>query len=223
MASLLAAYTQVSGKLCDVSFSVDVPSTSLPAFVNVSVEFLHNAQNQPVRATPFSALISYASGVRRTQTPVNVIADSVRMLIPTLSQGEIINTAVLTGLKVTVDLKIMGNLVSGALIPLLGAIPPLVVCTSATPSVLKVDAACRYVYVDGTETASAAAAVISVSLLNSTILATVRMRVWFPRFPVLLNVSLPFLQRIGTGRRHICTDPFMVSPITVTALFGWNR
>ena len=196
--------------LCTAWFLVnisDVAAFSSAPFKNLSLDIqvlsFFDMQNGEPRSTPFYAQSADRSGIHRGTGVVAVEADSLLSLVPTVSQGELINTAVLTGHMVQSAVAIFATTSSGKLINLpTGSVS----CASRLPSALKADLSCTFVFLDGTESTSADQVQIIVSFLPDSLLfpgtaslpdASFTLRVWFPRYPLTLVASQTMLSRIS--------------------------
>lgn len=94
-------------------------------------------------------------------------------------------------------------------------------CTSSMPTVLQVDSACAYVFMDGTEV-SGSGQVDITARLGSTVLTTIPFRVWFPELPLTVAVKDPILNEV-TGweiyNGSQCHPRYQRSPVSLLATY----
>ncbi|KAI7796212.1 putative transmembrane protein 132D [Triplophysa rosa] len=133
----------------------------------------------------------------RLELPGNMIRDEGTMRIYTIQTDyvgiaplitdsydtELLNTAVLTGKRVSVPVKVLGVEVDGSITDITNSSR----CRSSDQDVLKVSERCDSVYVNGKET-------------HGKVKIMLEMSVWMPRLPLLIEMSDPELSQIKGWR-----------------------
>ena len=94
--------------------------------------------------------------------------------------------------------------------------------TSPTPAVLKVEADCSSVFLDGTETMGSAAGVtISVSSPSSPeVLQVVRIVVLYPTIPITIKISRNPLSLVKDVMNTACVQQFQSAAVLASAVFS---
>ncbi|XP_065099625.2 transmembrane protein 132D [Paramisgurnus dabryanus] len=153
----------------------------------------------------------------RLELPGNMIRDEGTMKIytiqrdyvgiaPLISDTEVLNTAVLTGKKVSVPVKVLGVEADGSITDITNSSR----CRSSDQDVLKVSDRCDFVYVSGKETHGKVK--IMVNFTYSYLSAQLEMSVWMPRLPLQIEMSDPELSQIKgwrvpvTGNKRLSWD-----------------
>ncbi|XP_033502191.2 transmembrane protein 132D isoform X1 [Epinephelus lanceolatus] len=120
-------------------------------------------------------------------------------LAPLVMNADILNTAVLTGERVTVPVKTLAVEADGSITD----VTNYTSCRSTEEEILKVSERCDYMYVNGKETRGK-----SRVMLNFTygfLSAQLEMSVWMPRLPLLIDVADPELSQIKGWRVPVTT------------------
>ncbi|KAM9734420.1 transmembrane protein 132D [Menidia menidia] len=120
-------------------------------------------------------------------------------LAPLVMTTDILNTAVLTGKKVSVPVKTLAVEDDGSLTD----VTNYTSCRSTDEDVVKVSERCNYVYVNGKETNGK-----NRVMLNFTygfLSAQLEMSVWMPRVPLVIDVADPELSQIKGWRVPVTT------------------
>ncbi|XP_029299933.1 transmembrane protein 132C [Cottoperca gobio] len=120
-------------------------------------------------------------------------------LAPLVMNTDILNTAVLMGVTVSVPVKTLAVETDGSVTD----VTNYTSCRSTEEDLLKVSERCDYVYVNGKETRGK-----SRVMLNFTygfLSAQLEMSVWFPRLPLLIDVADPELSQIKGWRVPVTT------------------
>uniref|UniRef100_A0A3B4VKD8 Transmembrane protein 132D n=1 Tax=Seriola dumerili TaxID=41447 RepID=A0A3B4VKD8_SERDU len=119
---------------------------------------------------------------------------------------EILNTAVLTGKKVVMPLRIVAVEEDGVVTD----VSDYTDCSSTDEDVLKVSDRCDYVFVNGKETKGKVK--MMVNFTYSYLSAQLELNVWMPQLPLLIEVSDTELSQIKSWR----------VPILTSKRPGWN-
>ncbi|XP_054628599.1 transmembrane protein 132D isoform X1 [Dunckerocampus dactyliophorus] len=127
-------------------------------------------------------------------------------LAPLITDTEILNTAVLTGKKVAVPVRIVAVEEDG----LLTDVSEYTDCSSTDEDVLKVSDRCDYIFVNGKETKGKVKMVVNFTY--SYLSAQLELNVWMPRLPLQIEVSDAELSQIKSWR----------VPILTSKRSGWN-
>ncbi|XP_073334373.1 transmembrane protein 132D-like [Pagrus major] len=120
-------------------------------------------------------------------------------LAPLVMNTDILNTAVLTGVTVSIPVKTLAVEADGSVTD----VTNYTSCRSTEEDVLKVSERCDFVYVSGKETRGR-----SRVMLNFTygfLSAQLEMSVWMPRLPLVMDVADPELSQIKGWRVPITT------------------
>ncbi|XP_056320277.1 transmembrane protein 132C [Danio aesculapii] len=115
-------------------------------------------------------------------------------LAPLVMDTELLNTAVLTGKRVTVAVRTIAVEQDGSVTD----VSDFVDCSSTDENVLKVSDRCDFVYVNGKE--SQGRLRMLVNFTYSYLSAQLEMKVWFPRLPLDIEVSDSELSPIKSWR-----------------------
>ncbi|XP_056232905.1 transmembrane protein 132D [Seriola aureovittata] len=127
-------------------------------------------------------------------------------LAPLVMDTEILNTAVLTGKKVVMPLRIVAVEEDGVVTD----VSDYTDCSSTDEDVLKVSDRCDYVFVNGKETKGKVK--MLVNFTYSYLSAQLELNVWMPQLPLLIEVSDTELSQIKSWR----------VPILTSKRPGWN-
>ncbi|XP_051965310.1 transmembrane protein 132C-like [Xyrauchen texanus] len=115
-------------------------------------------------------------------------------LAPLVMDTELLNTAVLTGKRVTVGIRTVAVEQDGSVTD----VSDLTDCSSTDEDVLKVSDRCNFVYVNGKETQGRLR--MLVNFTYSYLSAQLEMKVWFPRLPLDIELSDTELSQIKSWR-----------------------
>uniref|UniRef100_A0A673MR24 Transmembrane protein 132C-like n=1 Tax=Sinocyclocheilus rhinocerous TaxID=307959 RepID=A0A673MR24_9TELE len=115
-------------------------------------------------------------------------------LAPLVVDTELLNTAVLTGKRVTVGVRTIAVEQDGSVMD----VSEFADCSSTDEDVLKVSDRCNFVYVNGKETQGRLR--MLVNFTYSYLSAQLEMQVWFPRLPLDIEVSDTELSQIKSWR-----------------------
>ncbi|XP_039528259.1 transmembrane protein 132D-like [Pimephales promelas] len=115
-------------------------------------------------------------------------------LAPLVMDTELLNTAVLTGKRVTVAVRTIAVEQDGSVTD----VSDFADCSSTDENVLKVSDRCDFVYVNGKETQGRVR--MLVNFTYSYLSTQLEMKVWFPRLPLDIEVSDPELSQIKSWR-----------------------
>ncbi|XP_029108654.1 transmembrane protein 132D-like [Scleropages formosus] len=127
-------------------------------------------------------------------------------LAPLVADTELINTAVLTGKRVTVPVRTVAVERDGSITDVSNSID----CQSTDEDVLKVSERCDYVYVNGKETRGRVK--VPVNFTYSYLSAQLHVSVWMPQLPLQIQVSDSELNQIKGWR----------VPIAAGKRAGWD-
>ncbi|XP_071338438.1 transmembrane protein 132D [Trachinotus anak] len=127
-------------------------------------------------------------------------------LAPLVMDTEILNTAMLTGKKVVMPLRIVAVEEDGVVTD----VSDYTDCSSTDEDVLKVSDRCDYVFVNGKETKGKVK--MMVNFTYSYLSAQLELNVWMPQLPLLIEVSDTELSQIKSWR----------VPILTSKRPGWN-
>ncbi|XP_035020963.1 transmembrane protein 132D [Hippoglossus stenolepis] len=127
-------------------------------------------------------------------------------LAPLVMDTEILNTAVLTGKKVAMPVRIVAVEEDGVVTD----VSDYTDCSSSDEDVLKVSDRCDYVFVNGKETKGKVK--MMVNFTYSYLSAQLEMNVWMPQLPLQIEVSDTELSQIKSWR----------VPILTSKRPGWN-
>ncbi|KAG7491007.1 hypothetical protein JOB18_047184 [Solea senegalensis] len=127
-------------------------------------------------------------------------------LAPLVTDTEILNTAVLTGKKVAMPVRIVAVEEGGVVTD----VSDYTDCSSTDEDVLKVSDRCDYVFVNGKETKGKVK--MAVNFNYSYLSAQLELSVWMPQLPLLIEVSDTELSQIKSWR----------IPILTSKRAGWN-
>uniref|UniRef100_A0A673JLE3 Si:dkey-1d7.3 n=1 Tax=Sinocyclocheilus rhinocerous TaxID=307959 RepID=A0A673JLE3_9TELE len=111
-----------------------------------------------------------------------------------LSDTELLNTAVLTGKRVSVPVKVLGVEADGSITDITNSSH----CRSSDQDVLKVSERCDSVYVNGKETCGRVR--MMVNFTYSYLSTQLEVSVWMPRLPLHMEISDPELSQIKAWR-----------------------
>ncbi|XP_073723746.1 transmembrane protein 132D [Misgurnus anguillicaudatus] len=115
-------------------------------------------------------------------------------LAPLVMDTELLNTAVLTGKRVSVAVRTVAVEQDGSVLD----VSDLTDCSSTDEDVLKVSDRCDFVYVNGKETQERLR--MLVNFTYSYMSAQLEMKVWFPQLPLDIDVSDTELSQIKSWR-----------------------
>ncbi|KAL0979476.1 hypothetical protein UPYG_G00185590 [Umbra pygmaea] len=120
-------------------------------------------------------------------------------LAPLVMDSEILNTAVLTGIKVVMPVRTVAVEEDGSVTD----VSDFTDCSSTDEDVLKVSDRCDYVFVNGKEIKGQMK--MMVNFTYSYLSAQLEMNVWFPRLPLQIEVSDTQLSQIKGWRVPIAS------------------
>ncbi|CAB1445532.1 unnamed protein product [Pleuronectes platessa] len=121
-------------------------------------------------------------------------------LAPLVMDTEILNTAVLTGKKVVMPVRIVAVEEDGVITD----VSDYTDCSSSDEDVLKVSDRCDYVFLNGKETKGKVK--MMVNFTYSYLSAQLEMNVWMPQLPLQIEVSDTELSQIKSWRVPILTS-----------------
>ncbi|XP_062239542.1 transmembrane protein 132D [Platichthys flesus] len=127
-------------------------------------------------------------------------------LAPLVMDTELLNTAVLTGKKVAMPVRIVAVEEDGVITD----VSDYTDCSSSDEDVLKVSDKCDYVFLNGKETKGKVK--MMVNFTYSYLSAQLEMNVWMPQLPLQIEVSDTELSQIKSWR----------VPILTSKRPGWN-
>ncbi|XDV38594.1 hypothetical protein PO909_007961 [Leuciscus waleckii] len=141
----------------------------------------------------------------RLELPGNMIRDEGTMRIytiqrdyvgiaPLITDTELLNTAVLTGKRVSVPVKVLGVEADGSITDITNSSR----CRSSDQDVLKVSEKCDAVYVNGKETRGRVRTMVNFTY--SYLSTQLEVSVWMPRLPLQMEISDPELSQIKGWR-----------------------
>ncbi|XP_026052113.1 transmembrane protein 132D [Carassius auratus] len=141
----------------------------------------------------------------RLELPGNMIRDEGTMRIytiqrdyvgiaPLITDTELLNTAVLTGKRVSVPVKVLGVEADGSITDITNSSR----CKSSDQDVLKVSERCDSVYVNGKETRGRVR--MMVNFTYSYLSTQLEVSVWMPRVPLHMEISDSELSQIKAWR-----------------------
>ncbi|KAL6469776.1 hypothetical protein MHYP_G00208950 [Metynnis hypsauchen] len=141
----------------------------------------------------------------RLELPGNMIRDEGTMriytvqrdyvgIVPFIMNTELLNTAVLTGKKVSMPVKVLGVEADGSVSDITNSSR----CRSADEDTLKVSERCESVYMNGEETRGRVR--MMVNFTYSYLSAQLEVSVWMPRFPLQIDMSDSELSQIKGWR-----------------------
>ncbi|XP_051950688.1 transmembrane protein 132D-like [Xyrauchen texanus] len=128
-------------------------------------------------------------------------------LAPLVMDTELLNTAVLTGKRVTVGIRTVAVEQDGSVTD----VSDFADCSSTDEDVLKVSDRCDFVYVNGKETQGRLR--MLVNFTYSYLSSQLEMKVWYPRLPLDIEVSDTELSQIKSWRIPI---------VSTKSKPGWN-
>ncbi|XP_041826205.1 transmembrane protein 132D [Melanotaenia boesemani] len=120
-------------------------------------------------------------------------------LAPLLMTTDILNTAVLTGKRVSVPVKTLAVEDNGSVTD----VTNYTSCRSTEEDVTKVSEHCNYVYVNGKETRGKVG--VMLNFTYGFLSAQLEMNVWMPRLPLFIDVADPELSQIKGWRVPVTT------------------
>ncbi|XP_071011432.1 transmembrane protein 132D-like [Oncorhynchus clarkii lewisi] len=115
-------------------------------------------------------------------------------LTPLVMDSDVMNTAVLTGKKVSAPVRTLAVEADGTVTD----VTNYTNCRSTDENVLKVSDRCDYVFVNGKETRGRMRMVLNFTY--SYLSAQLEMSVWMPRLPLLIDIANPELSQIKGWR-----------------------
>ena len=130
---------------------------------------------------------------------VNVVPDTLQALFPYTEQPEILNTAALDGIVLSIQVYLLGAYSSGEILPYTADIT----CSSNT-SVVNIDSVCSSLLLNGEETGGADNVLVRFNV--SDITASMPVRVYHPQRSVRLVASDTTLNRIQYTLADTCTS-----------------
>ncbi|KAM4578180.1 transmembrane protein 132D isoform 1-T1 [Fundulus diaphanus] len=128
-------------------------------------------------------------------------------LAPLVMDTEILNTAVLTGKKVMMPVRMVAVEEDGVVTD----VSDYTDCSSTDEDVLKVSDRCDYVFVNGKETKGKVKMIVNFTY--SYLSAQLELNVWIPRLPLQIELSDTELSQIKSWR----------VPILTSKRSGWNN
>uniref|UniRef100_A0A3Q2DLF1 Si:dkey-1d7.3 n=1 Tax=Cyprinodon variegatus TaxID=28743 RepID=A0A3Q2DLF1_CYPVA len=121
-------------------------------------------------------------------------------LAPLVMTSDILNTAMLTGKRVSVPVKTVAVEADGTVTDVTNSTN----CRSTQADVLKVSERCNYVFVNGKETKGKSS--VMLNFTYGFLSSQLEMSVWVPRLPMLIDIADPELSQIKGWRVPIQTD-----------------
>uniref|UniRef100_A0A3Q2DLF5 Si:dkey-1d7.3 n=1 Tax=Cyprinodon variegatus TaxID=28743 RepID=A0A3Q2DLF5_CYPVA len=120
-------------------------------------------------------------------------------LAPLVMTSDILNTAMLTGKRVSVPVKTVAVEADGTVTDVTNSTN----CRSTQADVLKVSERCNYVFVNGKETKGKSS--VMLNFTYGFLSSQLEMSVWVPRLPMLIDIADPELSQIKGWRVPVTT------------------
>uniref|UniRef100_A0A3Q4HXR6 Si:dkey-1d7.3 n=1 Tax=Neolamprologus brichardi TaxID=32507 RepID=A0A3Q4HXR6_NEOBR len=136
---------------------------------------------------------------RKVAVTPRLLACALFALLFFAQNADILNTAVLTGKRVSVPVKTLAVEASGSVTD----VTNYTNCRSTDEDVLKVSERCSYVYLNGKETRGKSR--IMLNFTYGFLSAQLEMSVWMPRLPLRIDVADPELSQIKGWRVPVTT------------------
>ncbi|XP_016386771.1 transmembrane protein 132D-like [Sinocyclocheilus rhinocerous] len=146
------------------------------------------------------------STLKPNHPSVFVITVAHLLFVVLFQDTELLNTAVLTGKRVSVPVKVLGVEADGSITDITNSSH----CRSSDQDVLKVSERCDSVYVNGKETCGRVR--MMVNFTYSYLSTQLEVSVWMPRLPLHMEISDPELSQIKawrvpvTGNKRVSWD-----------------
>ena len=158
--------------------------------------------------------VIYGRGGQQQTGKIYVDYDNIKSILFSAEETVLVNTAVLTGIKLQVPLSVKGVITLGAVTNVSG-----ISCYSSNSNVLKVYTNCTSVYLNGSESHGAAGVAIYATYRNVTV--TLAFTVWLPVTPLSLIASQTLLKQIKGWRDpdNWCRPRYQHARLRATADF----
>uniref|UniRef100_A0A673JLD9 Si:dkey-1d7.3 n=1 Tax=Sinocyclocheilus rhinocerous TaxID=307959 RepID=A0A673JLD9_9TELE len=163
--------------------------------------FLETTEPQTLRSSHFKGISLLKSFFCPCTSPAVVL-----LFVVLFQDTELLNTAVLTGKRVSVPVKVLGVEADGSITDITNSSH----CRSSDQDVLKVSERCDSVYVNGKETCGRVR--MMVNFTYSYLSTQLEVSVWMPRLPLHMEISDPELSQIKawrvpvTGNKRVSWD-----------------
>lgn len=144
---------------------------------------------------------------------VQVVPNSIVSLIPWVNQSEVLNTAVLSGQTVILEVQVFAAYASGQMLPYTG----LTTCQTSNASILSMDVLCSELVLTGEEAGGGEVDVIFS--INGTAEGTLSLRVFYPELPIRFTALDTTLNRIQFTLRDDCTGIYQQTSLTSVVNF----
>ncbi|XP_006894747.1 PREDICTED: transmembrane protein 132B [Elephantulus edwardii] len=115
-------------------------------------------------------------------------------IVPLAMDAEVLNTAILTGIPVSVPVRVVGVEEDGSVVDVSGSVE----CRSADEDVIKVSNHCDSIFVNGKEMKSRVDTVVNFTHQHFT--SQLEVTVWVPRLPLQIEISDTELSQIKGWR-----------------------
>ncbi len=169
------------------------------------------------KSLPTPATVADRFQIAASAGRVVVGAKMLRAAVPFAAQYRLVNMALITGTKVSVGLDVLGVFSDGSSQSLAFAS-----CASNDSSVLQVDASCKSVFVDGSETGVGSAVIVNVTV--NGLATSLPFAVYAPALPVKLLVNDDVLQRVSGWKDPAanCQTMFQFTQVEIEAVFSFG-
>ena len=193
-------------------------STAFTATISAQVQSLSNVVEGSVILGSSSSTSGPAQFVDRsgfsTSGSAFIVPNVVVGLFPTIQQTEILNTAVLDGVLVSIPVNLFAVYTSGQVLPVSGS--SSLTCSSSQTSIISIDQTCRLLFLLGSETSGGD--IIQITFNMGTASGVLPLRVYFPIVPARYNIPDMILNRIHYSVSSTC-QAYQNTTISVTTNF----
>uniref|UniRef100_A0A3B4G7X1 Transmembrane protein 132D-like n=1 Tax=Pundamilia nyererei TaxID=303518 RepID=A0A3B4G7X1_9CICH len=166
----------------------------------LQLDFVPKAVSQQVESQTISWRLELPGNVKDVGvTRIYTTQRDYVGLAPLVMNTDMLNTAVLTGKRVSVPVKTLAVEASGSVTD----VTDYTNCRSTDEDVLKVSERCSYVYLNGKETRGKSR--IMLNFTYGFLSAQLEMSVWMPRLPLRIDVADPELSQIKGWRVPVTT------------------
>uniref|UniRef100_A0A8C6PYX0 Transmembrane protein 132C n=1 Tax=Nothobranchius furzeri TaxID=105023 RepID=A0A8C6PYX0_NOTFU len=176
-----------SYKVMQLDFEVDNVINLVPTqTLHWTVEYPSSTQTAPRQVEKVSHL--YISNA------------DIQGIVPLAQESEVVNTAILTGRRVAVPVKLVTVETDGQV----REVDDSVTCTSTDVDVVKVSSNCDHVFVNGKEVRGRQSLAVNFTYLHLS--AQLLLTVWVPKLPLQIDVSDTDLSQVKGWRVPITTN-----------------
>uniref|UniRef100_A0A1A8RYH9 Transmembrane protein 132C n=2 Tax=Nothobranchius TaxID=28779 RepID=A0A1A8RYH9_9TELE len=192
--------------ICQRKASSTAESSDNPSYKVMQLDFEVDNVINLVPTQTLHWTVEYRSSTQTASRQVEKVSHlyisnaDIQGIVPLAQESEVVNTAILTGRRVAVPIKLVTVETDGQV----REVDDSVTCTSTDVDVVKVSSNCDQVFVNGKEVRGRQSLAVNFTYLHLS--AQLLLTVWVPKLPLQIDVSDTDLSQVKGWRVPITTN-----------------